>query len=673
MDLGALVAPDAGPGGGSGGDAGPATSGSLVGAGGIAQRSWSWVSPLPTPYPVETVFQTAADDVWLVGDHGMVVRWNGQDQGEVVRVGDDASETLTNVWASGPADVWVAGTATANNPSGVSHWDGSGWTSNYAGLSSLIALWGSGPGDVWAVAYPTPAVTVDSNVFHWDGTAWNVVPLIGDIAAIGGTSATDVWAVGTGATPIMHFDGTAWTPAAASGGGPFSSAHPFLGVWGSGQADVWAYYSDTSATWDSVSETSAYHEGFAHWDGTGWSFSQDFLRATSGNDEICQTGACIAGTSAGNVLALFPPYGGGWYLNPDQPWSTAYVNEDVTGGAVAPPDALSGLPGGRLLGAGDGDLLQILGQDSQGNVVLERPFPPIQSRQLSINARGDVWSLSSLWDASWSSLLQRWDGDSWTTVDSPFGPDYLLSLSVGATGDAWVVTNDLPTWVNLPPSAVSAAWWSGSGWTMVALPPQFTQIVAGASRGSAFAINSPCTECNWAPSGAAQPARWDGSEWVSLPISAYVAAASSVRDDLAWFAGISTDGVGNLIVSRWDGASATTELSRPANGQSITITGIWSASDDTVWMSGYPTLRYDGTSWQEMGLTTVGVWGTGPNDVWMIEEPGGVVHWDGTSLTTVKQTDLQLSSIAGTTSEVWVSGARGATLRLGAPTDVVSQ
>jgi hypothetical protein len=50
--------------------------------------------------------------------------------------------------------------------------------------------------------------------------------------AIWGTSASDVWAVGSGGT-ILHYDGAAWTPT------PSGVLNTFHAVWGSGPNDVW--------------------------------------------------------------------------------------------------------------------------------------------------------------------------------------------------------------------------------------------------------------------------------------------------------------------------------------------------------------------------------------------------------------------------------------------------
>ena len=324
--------------------------------------------------------------------------------------------------------------------------------------------------------------------------------------------------------------------------------------------------------------------------------------------------------------------------------------------------------------------MQILGTGRTQSLLLTQVFAAIQTRQIAIDSSGDVWSLSQVADGLASGVpMQRWDGSSWATVGSPFGSGNPVSLSAAASGDLWVMGG---TAAGLSSagygvgSATSVAWWNGASWTAIGLPPQFAQVVAGSSHGVAFAIDAPCGLCQAqgaATPPATQPARWDGGQWVDLPITAYVAAGISVRDDLAWFAGTSTDGAGTVLVSRWDGASATTSFSRPANAQTLSVSGIWSSGDDAVWITGYPTLRYDGASWQEMDVTTNGVWGTGPDDVWLIEAPGTIDHWDGASLSMAKQTDIALTSISGSASDVWVSGARGATLRLSAATDAGSQ
>jgi len=79
--------------------------------------------------------------------------------------------------------------------------------------------------------------TCVSNVVSCATTDFCPVPVGVDprfvLTAVWGSSASDVWAVGSGGT-VVHYDGVTWRPAAT---GIVETLHA---VWGSGPADVWA-------------------------------------------------------------------------------------------------------------------------------------------------------------------------------------------------------------------------------------------------------------------------------------------------------------------------------------------------------------------------------------------------------------------------------------------------
>lgn len=103
---------------------------------------------------------------------------------------------INGIWGSGPDDVWMAG-----SPAVVLHWDGRGLEAETIDTGqSLFGVWGSGGGDVWTFS-------TSASVWHRDasGGAWS--RSTGEsgrtearwpppIAAMWGSSATDVWAVG---------------------------------------------------------------------------------------------------------------------------------------------------------------------------------------------------------------------------------------------------------------------------------------------------------------------------------------------------------------------------------------------------------------------------------------------------------------------------------------------
>ena len=198
--------------------------------------NWCVISPAaPTTANLSAVWGSSDRDVWMVGDAGTALHWDGL--GFTVSA-TGTSVDLRGVWGSGASDVWVVGRAvgTSDSPS-ILHWDGAAWTAvpGTEGLE-LNCVWGAGASDVWAGGDAGALV-------HWNGAAWSAVPSGTPkfLGAIWGASASDVTAVG-GASAIQHWDGTSWSAATVGGGGAMKSLH---GVWGAGDdGAVWAVGDD---------------------------------------------------------------------------------------------------------------------------------------------------------------------------------------------------------------------------------------------------------------------------------------------------------------------------------------------------------------------------------------------------------------------------------------------
>lgn len=138
--------------------------------------------------------------------------------------------------AGGPDDVWAVGTTEPGDfltfLGLIEHWDGTAWRqveppaidSDYWTLSDVVA---TGPGDVWAAGtIGTPEGRVRPLLLHYDGQSWTRVaaPALdgryGGLTALAAVGPGDVWAIGSTSTgdaaqdhPLaVHYDGRAWTP-----------------------------------------------------------------------------------------------------------------------------------------------------------------------------------------------------------------------------------------------------------------------------------------------------------------------------------------------------------------------------------------------------------------------------------------------------------------------------
>lgn len=163
------------------------------------------------------VWSDGGDTVWMSGENGRMLSYSRSGGAFTEQVITNAAYKLFGVWGSSATDVWtVGGDINNNNPGVVLHYDGTAWTESttVAPLDNgtprqAFKVWGSSASDVWVIG--TGAL-----VMHWDGTAWTTLTDMGDTSfryvTVHGSAANDVWVVGgEGNAIVLHNDGTTWT------------------------------------------------------------------------------------------------------------------------------------------------------------------------------------------------------------------------------------------------------------------------------------------------------------------------------------------------------------------------------------------------------------------------------------------------------------------------------
>ena len=211
---------------------------------------------------------------------------------------------------------------------------------------------------------------------------WSHVPsgTADDLWDVWGSSATDVWAVGSNGR-IVHYDGSRWTSSLDS------VSYLFRGVWGSGPTDVWAvgFRSFTNTT-----------PVIFHYDGTGWA------RDTSVPDTLPWPPLSdVWGTSASNVWVV--GYGG-WISHFDgSRWTYASVGSAVSSDRIWGTSATDvWTVGPQTVMHHDG-----IGWHAQSDSVLT-------ARQLSAGwgaRHDDQWAAGST-----DRGFLHFDGSSWSSV-----------------------------------------------------------------------------------------------------------------------------------------------------------------------------------------------------------------------------------------------------------------
>ncbi|MBL8950425.1 MAG: hypothetical protein JNK82_06590 [Myxococcaceae bacterium] len=185
-------------------------------------------------------------EVWAVGGHGLVLRWDGETW---ARVAVPPTSALRVAWGDARGGLWLMGdygAALRRSSAGFSQVvlpplgrpgvyrteRGTTLTIDPNAVGNVTGIAGAGPDDVWAVgapggsesthcggrdASPSP-VDWGRALLHWDGKTWSALPT-GDITRLDSVwvrGKNDVWAVGQ--KVLLHYDGKTLTKLPLNGG-----------------------------------------------------------------------------------------------------------------------------------------------------------------------------------------------------------------------------------------------------------------------------------------------------------------------------------------------------------------------------------------------------------------------------------------------------------------------
>ena len=318
--------------------------------------------------------------------------------------------SLNGVAALSLNDVWAVGSS--GDFTLVEHWNGTQWsvvtspnvdgsTSNE--LSGVAAITAN---DVWAVGVSSVEnpYTQQALIEHWNGTQWNMVENPASASkstalhALVAVSAQDIWAVGsdTNGALFEHWDGSTWSVVKSSDG----SSDALWGVTAVSTRDVWAVGTENEGS-------DAWHTLLEHWDGTTW----NVVAKNPHREGISDALTSIAVRSPNDIWA---------------------VGESRT---AFTPSARS-IP---LLEHWDGSQLS--------TIQLPTDYGAGLSGILAVSA-SDIWAVGHYETESGepspsSTLIEHWNGTTWSRVNSPNGSGGLNGLMavarVLATRSIWAV------------------------------------------------------------------------------------------------------------------------------------------------------------------------------------------------------------------------------------------
>ena len=515
---------------------------------------------------INAVDCVSASDCWAVGYYedsyffALIEHWDGVSW-TIVRAPPGTSSLgnglfpgiLNSVTCASASDCWAVGNNSYNQLPLFEHWDGHSWTiipNNITSPGRVSGVACASTSDCWSVGYRNLQNVNHAAIRHWDGASWSLFPSPelspAELSAVTCASQTDCWAVG--GTIIEHWDGTAWAVI----------AHPNPGGQGSDlKAIACVSSSDCWTVGDNVDDNQSSNTLIERWNGISWSIVP--LASVPG---ALASMACTSGSDCLAVGSVIEHWNGSSWV------------------------AVTALPGGQLngvtcLSASDcwaagvsyGPRNQTRIEHWNGATLDIVISPDVGDTQDNVLSSVDCASASDCWSVGYSSgdsLIQRWDGNSWTIVAaprnyySPAGPEVLSGVVCTSASECWSLGNGEYHFslLNYPGTYYGTFIdrWNGGSWSIGASfgvhPGSFTKLYGAA-----------CTSANdcWAVgAGYSLITHWNGSLWA--PFSSPSPAGdlygiTCVSSAQCWAVGSSSRFVGpgvtleQTFIEMWNGTA----------------------------------------------------------------------------------------------------------------------
>ena len=516
---------------------------------------------------VLSLWGSSNNDVWAVGERGLVLHYNGHQWGPVRDA--EATGDLLRVTGRSRRDVWAVGARE------VIHFDGAHWgrLPLPAGTTGRDVA-GTWPDDVWVVG--------SGGVQRYHGGAWASVDA--QISAPTGvwSDGDEVWVTGavTGGAAIARFAGGAWTTKQFPGSS-------LAGLWGERRDYLWAYGSITriydGADWKEPRGRAARtltllwgsERGLFGFDGhTLMTYAGRLWRTvTTPLAMRAAWGTSVTDLWAASDDELQRYDGPGWIT--------------TEGRHHAPPIAVW---------AGDDAAWAVSGPDllhNDGSTIETVDIGPVTT------TLRDVWGTrtrdgESVWVVGDAGFVARGTGDDWDTLDSP-GRFDINAISGSAADDVWVVGTD------------AIAHWNGSAWQRMSPRGRWVDVWA-TSRDDAWMLRSD---------GAVGHVRRGELSITELRPEGEMRALWASGPGDVWMVGPQGR------VHYFDG----TTVREVALGTRQNLHGIWGSGPSDIWIVGEGRhYHYDGTSWSSFPPSSESprraIGGTSDRDVWVTSADG---------------------------------------------------
>jgi hypothetical protein len=572
---------------------------------------WNWESPLPQGNHVYGCWGTSGSDIFLVGDLGAIVHFNGHHWSKQP---SGTWYTLHDVWGTDSSNVWAVG-----NAGTILHFDGVSWTPFPSGTAwSLYGVWGTAWNNIYAVGEA-------GAIIHFNGSAWTPVNhglTTKDLHGIWGSSASDIFAVGGstyGGGEVLHYTGGSWSSQTSM----LPTYNPQLNqVWGTGAGTVYA-------VGGAILPTGMVTDGhIVRYEAGSWSSVESppfYLAGLWG----ASSSSIVAVGNEGHIMSFD---GGSWStINPgltsDFAFFAAWGTSASDIWAVGSRGLVYHFDGGSWSEVSSGFKDEIMGVWASGpkDIYVAR------------------WNL---WDGD--SYIDHFDGSSWSTVwdSSTYGSLKLEGIWGSSAGDIWAVGD---FWTDV-------LHWDGDDWSLV--------NHTASSRDMNAVWGSGGSDVYLAGDGRIM--RYSGSSWST--------AFSGLYDfEAIWGSGpndiYAAARTGEIFHSS---GSAFQEIADAGNLlyglRGCGVNDVYAVGRDGT------LLHFTGGTWdQEPGISTdydlEDVWCAGPGDAYVVTKSfGSVLHSEGGGWTDVFHSSLGLTALWGNASDdVYAVGRLGAIVRYGKP------
>ena len=188
------------------------------GAGLCTVEGWCWEFPTPQGNTLEAIWVSATGVRFVAGKNTLLRIGDGVISQPLIPGGGSAWWQALKGFSD--SDVWAAGLT------GLSHFDGTRWSTLTPTDEPITGLSGVASNDLWAVGW-------GGLILHWDGTTWTQVAstVTENLNAVFAASANDAWACGN-AGKVIRWNGTVWAPVTSG------TSEALNGVWGSATDSV---------------------------------------------------------------------------------------------------------------------------------------------------------------------------------------------------------------------------------------------------------------------------------------------------------------------------------------------------------------------------------------------------------------------------------------------------